>query len=92
MGYTTFTKGANCFETPHNIQSPPYSSLGRNFTPPLEKCSHFSWQKDLFCLATELFKLIIPNYVEKQYVLHFSKMSSSNHKVLLHTDDHNIGP
>ena len=92
LGYLTNTICTYGFETPHNIEIPLYNSLGRCLTHPLNKPSHPPWHKTLFVLATELFKFIISDYVQKQYMIHFSKMSVDDHNVPLHVNCHDIGP
>ena len=92
MGWTsnrsTTMKG---FETAHPIQQEPvFASRGINKTHPLEKSNVLIWQAELFVLASKIFSYLIPEFVSKQFVIHFSKMSRSTHIVKLHWDSSDI--
>jgi hypothetical protein len=91
LGYTTNAIGGNCFKTPHPIQIPPWRALGVDVRSPLIK-EHPQYQKELFLKATAVMQIVDPDFVRNQYVVHFAKMSSSNHSVPVHTDDRDIGP
>jgi hypothetical protein len=69
-----------------------FAKKGVNKTHPQNKkrrkCDQ--WQLLLFEIATALFSLIIPEFVKKQYVFHFGKMSSGKHQVPPHTDKQDI--
>jgi hypothetical protein len=91
LGYSTYTLGCNGFKEKHNIEVPPFTGLGRNLKNPMEKDVP-AWQKDLYLQVKELFALIVPYLVEKQFMLHVGKMSTDKHNVPLHDDAHDIGP
>jgi hypothetical protein len=76
-------------EHPHNIEEGIFTKLGRCMKDPMEK-NYAKWKKELYLAATELFRFIIPEFVDNQYVIQFSKMSHRKHEVPLHLDDHDI--
>jgi hypothetical protein len=98
VGYTTQTRGiSEFFDRPHPIQQPPWNGLGCDERNPLEKKvlkegKNGVEKGELWVLATELMKLIDPEYVSKQYVVHFAKMSEFKNSIHLHTDEWDIGP
>ena len=57
---------------------------------PMDKKKVEMWQAELFLLAVELFTLLIPHFILKQFVLHFEKMTNKSHEVPLHTDEKDI--
>jgi hypothetical protein len=91
MGWTTqrSTK-MKSFPIPHNITGEKgLCCRGINPTHPLRKKAE-EWQKDLFVIAKQMFQLIIPDFLEKQFVFHFGKMTSSSLPVPLHRDRKDI--
>lgn len=85
----TCESGCTNFTEPHNITSGKYGNLGVNLTPALQKQKP-KWLKELYSAATNMFALVDPAFVAKQYVIHFSKMTSSSHVVPSHTDERDI--
>ena len=67
-----------------------FAQRGINVQHPLEKKGVSIWQAELFVQASSLFALVIPEFVLKQYVLHFSKMSLSSHVVKMHRDVYDV--
>jgi hypothetical protein len=93
IGYTTQTIGiSEFFKHPHPIQRPPWTTLGCDVRCPLSKTSIPDYQKDMLLLATKVMKIIDPEYVRLQYVVHFARMSSNQHHCRVHTDDRDIAP
>jgi hypothetical protein len=93
LGYTSFTKTADWFHTPHQINSLPWSGLGIDIRSPLEKKTKKpKYQKELWHLATEVIRLVDPEFVRLQYVVHFAKMTSNCHHCRVHVDGHDIAP
>jgi hypothetical protein len=91
VGYTINSRNFKAFKEPHNIWSYANRNLGICHTHPSEKNLN-DRKKNLFFCATELFSFVVPNFVEKQYNIQFSKMSSSNPNTMVewHTDDNDI--
>jgi hypothetical protein len=94
LGYTTQTPlgFTEFFAHPHPIQQKPWSQFGCDVRSPLDKSSIPQEQKEFWLLATELMKIIDPEYISKQYVVHFAKMNEMKHDCPLHTDERDIGP
>jgi hypothetical protein len=98
LGYTTQTQGiSEFFERPHPIRQPPWNLLGCDERNPLEKKGIKKGREgvqkgEFWVLATALMKIIDPEYISKQYVVHFAKMSEFKNNIPLHTDEWDIGP
>lgn len=79
------------FQNPHQIQvEKHFYRKGINRKNPFDKKETKMWKAELFCLAFELFALLIPHFVYKQFVVHFGKMTDNSHVVPRHTDDQDI--
>jgi hypothetical protein len=91
LGHSAFTHGCNGFEEQHNIQEKPFTGQGINRTDPLHK-EVPGWQKDIYCFVKELFSLVAPKMVKKQFMVHVGKMCESSNNVPIHVDGKDIGP
>jgi hypothetical protein len=91
VGFTINSRNFKAFREPHNILSHAHRNLGICRIHPYEKNLR-DWEKNLFFLGTELFSFVVPNFVEKQYNIQFSKMSSTNPNTMVkcHTDYNDI--
>jgi hypothetical protein len=89
-GYTSNAKCFNEFkENPHNIKEGIFLGLGICKTDPENKKLP-EWKKRLWRIGKRYFETMIPEFASGEFVIHFSKMSSSEHYISLHTDDRDI--
>jgi hypothetical protein len=89
IGYTINVQGKRGFETPHNI--PERAGYYVCTKDPLERTLP-RWKKSLWLKARELLNLYDPDFAAGEYVVQFSKMSSTSHSCKMHEDSKDIGP
>jgi hypothetical protein len=90
IGFTSNANTLSCFEEPHQIRTGVHSNRGICLTDPMNK-SHSKVQKNLFQLGTKVFSFMLPESCQKQYVIQFSKMDSSQENLVgLHKDKYDI--
>jgi hypothetical protein len=94
VGYHSKSVWMNGFHTPHNCVDDvsevfKRKRLGICQKHPLD-LSIPLWKKEIYQMASLIFSLIVPHFLENEYCVHVSKMTSDEHDVPLHVDDTDI--